>query len=32
LLQDLELDIENLELDENIDTSDVNLDDDFLED
>nr|CAB3232869.1 coatomer subunit beta'-like [Phallusia mammillata] len=29
---DLELDIENLELDDDIDTSDVNLDDEFLED
>ena len=30
--QDLELDLENLELDDNVDTSEVNLDDDLLDD
>ena len=31
-LQDLELDIENLELDDDVDTSDINLDDELLDD
>ena len=30
--RDLELDLENLELDDNVDTSEVNLDDDLLDD
>lgn len=30
--QDLELDLDNLELDDNVDTSEVNLDDDLLDD